>query len=263
VKERPILFSSPMVRALLDGTKTQTRRVVKLPHANPLGGWEPTTFGGTDARGGEHDEQVAIWHTRTGETIGCPYGLPGDRLWVKETWRPFVAHSCSLGACDCGDVTVRYAADNADRLCRDSDIVAASNDWSMPKAAARGNVSPLFMPRWAARITLEITAVRVQRLQEISFDDARDEGVRIPVDEAGHALIDISSKFAPAKYLPKPDPGSMTFRPRQMGKTTEWHLALLRAHFASLWDEINGAGAWAANPWVWAVTFQRLESKGC
>jgi hypothetical protein len=90
MRERPILFSGSMVRALLDGRKTQTRRVVKLPHNNPLGTWEPTTFGGPNggrtADGETVPLQVTIWHTRTGDSLLCPYGQPGDRLWVRETW---------------------------------------------------------------------------------------------------------------------------------------------------------------------------------
>lgn len=90
MRERPILFSAPMVLALLDGSKTQTRRVIKLPHKNPLGVWEPTTVGGDGVKfsdGKPVPEWIAIWHTRTGETICCPHGIVGDQLWVKETWR--------------------------------------------------------------------------------------------------------------------------------------------------------------------------------
>lgn len=83
--ERPIIFSAEMVRAILEGRKTQTRRIVRLPHQNPLGAWEATTVGGDRARradGSPVPRMAAIWHTRTGDTLACPYGLPGDRLWV-------------------------------------------------------------------------------------------------------------------------------------------------------------------------------------
>lgn len=89
MKEKPILFSGPMVRALLDGRKTQTRRAVKLPHNNPLGEWEPIVIGGPDggrtAAGETLPLQGGIWHTRTGDSLMSPYGQPGDRLWVRET----------------------------------------------------------------------------------------------------------------------------------------------------------------------------------
>ncbi|WP_051974630.1 hypothetical protein [Cupriavidus necator] len=85
-KERPILFSGAMVRAILDGRKTQTRRIIKLPET--LGTWEPTTIGGgtsTFADGTPAPEMAAIWHTRTGATLTCRHGQPGDRLWVRES----------------------------------------------------------------------------------------------------------------------------------------------------------------------------------
>lgn len=178
MSEHPILFNGPMVKAILDGRKTQTRRVVKLPHNNPLGTWEPTAFSGRDAHGREHAEQVAIWHTRTGDSLACPLGIPGDRLWVRETWRPTVVHGCAMNVCDCGDVEVRYSADGGSKFFRDEDI---PQDWTMPAAAARGFVPSIHMPRWACRLVLEITEVRVQRLQDISEADACAEGLGSPI----------------------------------------------------------------------------------
>lgn len=204
-RERPILFSGPMVRALLEGRKTQTRRIVKLPHANPLGNWEPTTFGGTDARGAEHPEQTAIWHTRTGETLACPYGVPGDRLWVRETWAhvPATAYRSSDGVQQTADPTSEGMAA----------VYAAGWERSAP-----GRWRPsIHMPRWACRLVLEITGVRVQRLRDISEADAVAEGASTPGPFAVH-------------------------------------------HFADLWVSINGRDSWNANPWVWALTFKRVES---
>lgn len=206
MKERPILFSAPMVRALLAGTKTQTRRVVK---PQPAEG----THGGLDS---EARLQVPTYDDL--HLVRCPYGQPGDRLWVKETWRPQVAHGCAQGACDCGDVSVEYRADGAIEYFTGRQIDGANSEWCMPKAAATGNVSPLFMPRWASRIVLEITEVRVERLQEMSAPDAWAEGIACSPDV--NPLHD----------------------------------------FEELWKSINGEGSWASDPWVWALTFQRVPA---
>jgi len=156
VKERPILFAGAMVRALLDGSKTQTRRVVKLPHANPLGQWEPATFGGEDggrtASGTTIPAQGGIWHTRTGDSLTCPYGQPGDRLWVRETWAPHPDFTAAS----------HYAVYRADPEC-EYDV----DRWR----------PSIHMPRWASRILLEIVSVRVERLQDISVEEIEAEGV--------------------------------------------------------------------------------------
>lgn len=142
MRERPILFSGPMVRALLDGRKTQTRRVVKPQPVDPFDGAQLRTAVSAYALAGP-----------------CPYGEPGDRLWVRETWAK---------AGEQGD-RVEYRADTAD-----------------PKA---GKWRPsIFMPSWASRITLEVESVRVERLQDISEADARAEGVTpAPFTKAGRA----------------------------------------------------------------------------
>ncbi|MGQ3018758.1 hypothetical protein [Phenylobacterium sp.] len=200
--DRPILFSAPMVRALLSGAKTQTRRIVKFDglldfEQGADGVWQFRTAGGVTA-------------------VRCPYGVPGDRLWVKETWRPFEAFQP-------WDLDIRYHADGELRTIKDGEF--GEGDWTMPKHAARGNVSPLFMPRFASRITLEITGVRVERLAAISEADAEAEGVQEPT------LVPSLGAF--------------------------WSS---RDGFARLWNHINGPSAWAANPWVWVVEFKRIEA---
>lgn len=104
MKEHPVLMNAPMVRTTLDGSKTQTRRIVKLPHQNPLGVWEPSTMGGEHggrtASGETVPLQATIWHTRTGDALMCPHGQPGDRLWVRETHRPIFGQTCGLIAVD-------------------------------------------------------------------------------------------------------------------------------------------------------------------
>ena len=175
MKERPILFSGPMVRAILDGSKTQTRRVAK-----------------------EFDEMPNLDGIlqRFPRQNGCPHGAPGDRLWVRETWA--VQHEYDAAA---------------------PSEIGASARWHYAATEDLGGLRKrpsIFLPRRGSRILLEITDVRVQRLQEISDEDARAEGY-----DRSHAF------------------------PR------EW--------FALLWERIHGPGSWHANPWVWAITFRRIQ----
>lgn len=210
--ERPILFSGPMVRALLDGRKTQTRRIVKPPAK-----WA-TRFPICKPSGMAAGHEIWWWDgefDRVGASQTCPYGIPGDTLWVKETWHPRAAQSD-------WDLDVRYAADGEIRTIKDGEF--GERDWTMPKAAATGNVSPLFMPRWASRLTLAITDVRCERLQYISEADARAEGTQEP------SLRDLGGTL-----------GQAAWSERQV--------------YSRLWDHINGRGGWDANPWVWALTF--------
>lgn len=216
MKERPILFSGPMVRAILDGRKTQTRRIVTtrepLTHVGPRGSegspdeWGyffdgPSNHGYMVIGRGHNDD-----HDNGLVSIPCPYGEPGDRLWVKETFAarrdvdPDVDRAKALHY-------LQYRAD-ADDL---------GMEWHDYGRHWRPSI---FMPRWASRITLEVTEVRVQRLQEISEDDARSEGCTGLPD-----VVDVTP----------------------------------REEFQRLWDEINGKrAAWSSNPWVWALTFRRL-----
>lgn len=163
MKERPILFSGPMVRAILSGVKTQTRRVIKpqpvrfnnphwpcthgwreVPH---LGGWEITW----------HQD-----HMTATEAIGeyCPYGVRGDQLWVRETW----------AALHPGTDDVMREVDPQPSICSLAYKATGEHD-------INGSWRPsIFMPRWASRITLEVTSVRVERLQDISHEDGKAEG---------------------------------------------------------------------------------------
>jgi hypothetical protein len=207
VKERPILFSGPMVRALLDGSKTQTRRIVKLPHNNRLGVWEPTKFGGPEggrtAAGDIVPEQGAIWHTRTGDCLSCSHGQPGDRLWVRETF----AHM--------------YRGNAAPETRHAEDVVYRADGFT-PDEYVYGSWKPsIHMPRWASRITLEVTGVRVERLQDISEADVTAEG-----------------------WTGGSDPSEMP--------PLDW--------YGRLWDGLNAARGygWDANPWVWVVEFKRV-----
>lgn len=219
--ERPILFSAPMVRAILAGAKTQTRRIVKLPHQNPLGKWEPTTFGGPGLRtrqGETIPEHVAIWHTRTGDLIG-PRWLPSDRLWVREAHAivPRTAYRCSEGV----QQTLRPDDDHDAAIYREG--------WTRSRGGLRWRPS-IHMPRWASRITLDITAVRVERLQDISESDALAEGVIEHPTLKGRACNVDGGPMMACGPVPA---------------------------YRALWESINGPGSWDANPWVWVVEFKR------
>jgi hypothetical protein len=227
MKERPILFSAPMVRAILDGSKTQTRRIVKLPHQNPLGQWEPTTVGG-DCGGSTADGktvplQGAIWHTRTGACLISLYGQPGDRLWVRETFAivPRTAYRCSEG--------VQQVLRPDD----DHDAAIFREGWTRSRSGFRWRPS-IHMPRWASRINLEITGVRVERLQDISEADAIAEG----------AILHDGRGTGHTGFRHNRDDGFV------------W--AAAKASYMRLWEQINGTGSWEANPWVWVVEFRRL-----
>lgn len=204
MKERPILFSAPMVRAILDGAKTQTRQII------PDGWWRCLDWDDDDDRA-------------RAATIG-PYGVPGDRLWVRETWycddytaNDFVAaRKGYVGTGPTDDEIVnqwRVAMDyRADHDCNtyEAGCPCSGDDG---RSCWRPSIH---MPRWASRITLEVTEVRVQRLQEISEDDAEAEGCDSP-------LVNSCDEFA------------------------------------LLWESINGKRApWSNNPWVWAISFKVL-----
>lgn len=174
MNERPIAFGGSMVRAILDGRKTQTRRPLKpQPEPHPTGRWS-FIVGSTDGSTGCFswgvvDPSGSAFTDRGREhttLFRCPYGRSGDRLWVRETW----AHPYARPAGTTGEAAgVVYRADGPEYL----SPVARRHSWG----AGCPWKSAALMPRWASRITLEITGVRVERLQEISTSDALAEGV--------------------------------------------------------------------------------------
>src|SRR5690348_2670942 len=154
MKERPILFNGEMVRAILEGRKTQTRRVVKpQPEFAEMPEWFTMSDGTWRVVEEEYPEEGSV-HYR------CPYGQPGDRLWVRETWQPIQLHDTTTGK------TMRNA------LYREGNEIPFIDRWR----------PSIHMPRWASRITLEITNVRVERLEDISGWDVRAEGVETWMD---------------------------------------------------------------------------------
>jgi len=136
---------------------------------------------------------------------------------------------------------VRYRADGSTRRIQGD----RSTGVGVYHGAVEKTRVSIHMPRWASRITLEVTGVRVERLQDITSDQILAEGVQIPTTPEGNALIDISTKHGPAFFLPALN-----------GNSTD---DLLRAHWAALWVAINGIDSWNANPWVWVVEFKRIQ----
>ena len=199
--ERPILFSSPMVRAILAGKKSQTRRIVK-----------PVFHKGTILKYAGDSEYLAGKTTDSSDVVRlfCPYGKPGDTLWVRETWRSSASDP----------KYVHFAAD----------LDAYDREEKGPWRPS------IFMPRWASRLTLRSTSVRVEHLQDITDADAEAEGIqRNP----------LGTYWCGAPH-------------KTHGMPTQWDTA--REAFASLWDDINGdRAAWALNPWVWVVSFERVS----
>jgi hypothetical protein len=226
MKERPILFSAPMVRALLAGTKTQTRRVVKLSEE-----WHP------DARAarviGVGDDGIAAmpldeFGRMLGQAIRCPYGQPGDRLWVREAFMHEPADYCweASVSIPCRPAVTTYRADV------EGDSRGAG--WS----------PSIHMPRALSRIDLEITAVRVERLQSISEADARAEG--IVCGDGSWSKTDSGEAYQRDKF--------------------GWYVTGQHARhnapsyaYRALWEQVNGPGSWDANPWVWVVEFRRVD----
>lgn len=249
MKERPILFSSPMVRALLAGRKTQTRRVVKPKPAealNFLGGRCDGSISGADDielrwdaccddDGKRLDPQWLAFCAEYPEEgclpIGRAYGQPGDRLWVRETFAHDGAET--LYAADCSDAELAEER----KLRREFRGIADE----FPGGHWRPSIH---MPRALSRIMLQITDVRVERLQEISETDAIDEGVLgLGKDWNASAFPDYYEAFAIAA-------GNHTKPP--LGPTPV-------ERYVKLWEQRNGAGSWAANPWVWVIEFERLS----
>lgn len=204
MKERPILFSSPMIRAILDGRKTQTRRIV-----NPQPAWIAEPF--VPFKTADADPNGII---------NCPYGRRGDRLYIKEPHYLF-GKWYKNGKTATGrqkwrfiyDKTpgVRFPDNKPEHICIDKVQIG----WFKRSA--------LFMPKWAARNWLEITGIRVERLRDINEEDAMAEGCN--------------------PYMLPCHPDVSPFK----------------AGYSQLWESINGAGSWEANPWVWVIEFKRIR----
>lgn len=197
VKERPILFSAPMVRAILEGRKTQTRRIVKPQPTRPVANMGMGYFS-------EEPNNLRAPYLK------CPYGEPGERLWVRETW---------AGVKQLGGIWVRekfhYRASEGD-----NELIK----WK----------PSIHMPRVACRIILEITNIRVERLQDISDKDAAEEGLFLEPVVAGTTPM------------------------WRYNSSSDWY-SHTKNCFKGLWQSINGEGSWDANPFVWVVDFKQVK----
>ncbi|WP_426113465.1 hypothetical protein [Pseudomonas sp. DSP3-2-2] len=224
IKERPILFSAPMVRAILEDRKTVTRRVVEDQPFDLSWSRRDHQFEYTSGRA-ENGDEIDGFYAHTTRSGGewnakCHYGQPGNRLWVRETWYcdhfevmrgPYLKPDDLDVAEARGDGTLVYAADGL-----------------TPYEADQPAWKPsIHMPRWACRILLEITSVRVERLQEITYEDAVAEGVYRDSSRVWTG----SDEGGPCHKYPEPA-------------------------FRDLW--ISTGGDWNTNPWVWVVEFKRV-----
>ncbi|MPW16948.1 hypothetical protein GCT13_08385 [Paraburkholderia sp. CNPSo 3157] len=228
MKERPLLFSGPMVRALLDGSKTQTRRIVKPQPdfetaRNALGGDTSSTTVAYDGTMGGIGLKRGNAMGYVFPNIHCPYGKPGDRLWVRETW----AQPTTL---DPGPTVYRA----------DYPACVPAGFENVPPAEAATWKPSIHMPRAMSRLTLEVTGVRVERLQSISDTDAAAEGVESLRNE-GEFWKNYQTSTASCDYLTCLSAGES---------------------FRTLWDGINAARgfAWDANPFVWVIHFRRIQT---
>lgn len=239
VKERPILFSGPMVRAILDGKKTQTRRIISKNNSTACGhrrlydhllwdrgvhpdrgyskdGWEylhVAAWNPADGPSPKNDKDLLWYRVRSARE-------PGTMLWVRESF-------CLLDQDHWWDYRkpkdFKYSIGRGYRANGCAYRAETDSDGDDIRKGYGYKWTPsIHMPRWASRLTLEITSVRVQRVQEISEDDAQAEGVE------------------------------WNNTPMRFGHTCA------KSAYAALWDEINGAGSWESSPWVWALTFKVL-----
>lgn len=228
IRERPILFSAPMVQAIQAGRKTQTRRLVKLrdfgPSSTPGYDW---CFRRKDGCWEEYTTADLI-------AKHCPYGVIGDRLWVRETFR-YVDFECLPGL---NGQDVRW---NAAVEYRDG--VRGLRTDNVDPSTRLGWRPSIHMPRWASRILLEITDVKVERLNDISEADAIAEGARDWLNGLDGRTYDNAEKQA-CRFTKVLDP--------QAGMMSS------RGAFATLWESLHGKGSWAANPWLWVITFREV-----
>ena len=257
---KPILFNTEMVRAILDGRKTVTRRIVKLPRSIE--------------RGLEFHEDGGIWWQSVGEGDGgrfsdlgeCvnyfnlqPY-RPGDILYVRETWSTKRSNDCLAQPCNTGACPYE-SCETAEGPCFPDEYIYKATD-SLPPYGGRKWRPSIHMPREAARIWLRVTDVRVERLRDITDEQATGEGIRYTdfgmYQPSWKASLDGGKTFCPAKPIHHPG-----FHAKDVTKP-EQCFPTARSAFANLWDStIKPADreryGWEANPFVWVIEFERCE----
>ncbi|HFF9779734.1 hypothetical protein [Serratia marcescens] len=214
MKERPVIFNGEMVRAILHGRKTQTRRVMKAQPESPGFGLRYISESLNNRDTGKYfwsqSDACGINKPRS-KPFACPFGQVGDRLWVRETFM------------DLTGTGIEATTGKFEGFAYRADTPAGSYGDEVRKEYGLKWTPSLHMPRKACRIPLEITAVRVERLNDISEEDAKAEGV------------------APSQHIITPPE------------------ALYRVGFLKLWQSIYGEESWRANPWVWVIEFRRVE----
>ena len=235
-KERPILFNGDMVRAILDGRKTQTRR--KLACSSRYSDWQYAckTLDRDDLRGflpGADENSFLLQKTegpivdREWQPVSCPIGNVGEVLYIRETW--------AVGKC----------ADSLkpSELCPKTWLQENNGLWYFADRTSPINpISPrgktrvsIHMPKWAARIKIEITDIRLERLQDISEADAKAEGIKSHQEDAAFFY----------DYMKSSD------------LRKEWFMDPVKS-FESLWNSVNSVCSWDFNPWVWVIEFERV-----
>ncbi len=232
IKERPILFSGEMIRAILGGRKVQTRRVIKLPCGPGRNAQGNNWSLSTQADGSYWPEyHMAGWPEY--RRMPCPHGRVGDRLWCRETY---------------------HASD----LCRDyqqqSDVIyRADTERAKPIPGSSLVWKPsIFMPRWASRLTLEIVDIRVERVQDITEEDAIAEGIKrfFAPYHVRESWPRTPNKMLPAIY--------------GTGERNDAEDFSARGAFWRLWNSINGkkfGTSWNENPWCWVISFRRIDAE--
>lgn len=225
VAKRPVIMTVESVRAILAGRKTQTRRIVTtrdpVSFIGPKGNEDDPSDWGYFFDGPDHNGYMVLGrghadrHNHGRVSIPCPYGDVGDRMWVKERWQAW------------RQTSIEYDEWEIER-----DLSARPHiEYKATSDSAGPWRTPLFMPRWASRLTLEVTDVRVQRLQQINEEDARSEGVKFG------EMQDMMINGEPGRAV----------------------IFAARDAYAYAWNAINGKRTtWASNPWVWAITFTRV-----
>ncbi len=236
MKERPILFSPPMVRSILAGTKTMTRRTRGLDEINK----EPDRYEFRELLAIDGDLFAVFWDSGQVEhvLVKCPFGRIGDKTWVRETWQTH---------CDMDHISPRDLPEGCD-----IQYPATYDGWVSKRRPS------IHMPRWASRILLEITDIRIERLQQISEEDAKAEGVEA-LDFERYAP-DFDWSVCPlcggtCLYTGYSADGGA--RPDCDCLKCDTH----KKRFRNLWEYLNGEGSWEDSPWVWAISFLRIEQE--
>ncbi|EPK7688202.1 hypothetical protein K7Y63_003806 [Serratia marcescens] len=235
MKERPVIFNGEMVRAILDGRKTQTRRIVNRSadiesisthldwvHSGAYGKCRPSDKEYANKAESLKSSGLHAFRDANGRLFGlhCPFGYTGDRLWVRETFM------------DLTGTGIEATTGKFEGFAYRADTPAGSYGDEVRKEYGLKWTPSLHMPRWASRMTLEITAVRVERLNDISQEDAQAEGMEL-------------TGWIPSYSNPDNAGFDETFTPYD--------------NFAMLWQSIYGEESWSANPWVWVIEFKRVE----